>query len=1272
MSFVHLHLHTHYSFLQGLGDPEAFVVRAKELGMPALAITDTNNLHGAFEFYLLCKKKGIKPIIGVEVFICEQGQKYDARDAKVYSLILLAKNFNGYKNLIQLTTKAYLDGNVGSKAQIDFPLLEKYTADTIALSGDLTSELAQHVVSGKDNNFLLERITYYQKIFGKENYFLEIGEHPDRGSQGAYNQKLVELSKISGTPLVGTNDVHYARIDDAEAQDFLSCIGSGRRLDDPDRKTLIDGNYSLRPAEEMRELFAYAPEACENTLKIADMIDIEIPHGKPLLPVYKLGEKEEVRKRIYQEKYPNDFETLTDQEWLLRWTCFEWLNMRYDFTLTNDDIVECVHKEIKSEIPTLKELSPADLLELPKTWRNEKKEIIYTNFSEEKRAIFDRLEYELAVVHLMGFDGYFVIVADFIRWAREHDIPVGPGRGSAAGAIIAYLSGITNIDPLRYQLLFERFLNPARVSMPDIDIDFSDEGRGRVIEYVREKYGHDQVGQICTFGTLAARAAVKDVGRALGIPFAEMNQFAKLIPARPGITIEDAIKENPDLKRTIDSNPLHNKLITNAQKLEGTVRQLGVHACAVIIAPSPMTDFCPLQHPPKDDTAIVTQFSAYPLDGLGLLKMDFLGLRNLTIIDRALRIIENNHGVKIDINKLPMDDQKVFDVFAKGDTTGIFQFESAGMRRYLQELVPNTFEDIIVMVSLYRPGPMLYIPTYIKRKHWKEKVKYPHESLAQILQLTQGIAVYQEQIMQIVQAFAGFSLGEADILRRAMGKKIKELMDEQKGKFIEAATKLGHSEKLATYIFTDIIEPFAGYGFNKSHAACYSMIAYQTAYLKAYYPTEFLTALMVSDEDDTDRIVLEINEARSKNIQVLVPDVNESRRHFTYIDKSKIRFGLKAIKWVGDGPIDTILRGREEVWSYSSLEDFVKRTWSDVVNKKTLDALIKSWAMDTLGERGHMLANMERMASYLREVEHKTSTKQMDMFDLGGESNTGGGLILQDATPLSFEEKIREERNAIGMSISGDPLDGLKRYIEKKSLGLNKVQEFLKTLEEAITDEALIDSEVNDGGETITAEEKEVVDAPPVEEENNKKNKQDKPVVQVIGYVDNIRKIQTKKGDNMLIVMCSSTGWKFTVVVFPKFYDQIAPLIKSGEIILVKGKLNCKVEMKEISIEAEQVKRSTISDLRTAAQNEGVFGNSDLEYTENEEAKNVPGFKSIQEKYACIIWEKSITIKLTSKTSKADLLEIKSILEWFQEGEYHVWLDIDGGKIDTKKNIRIS
>lgn len=484
-------------------------------------------------------------------------------------------------------------------------------------------------------------------------------------------------------------------------------------------------------------------------------------------------------------------------------------------------------------------------------------------------------------------------------------------------------------------------------------------------------------------------------------------------------------------------------------------------------------------------------------------------------------------------------------------------------------------------------------------------------------------------------------------------------MDEQKGKFIEAAMKLWHTEKLATYIFTDIIEPFAGYGFNKSHAACYSMIAYQTAYLKAYYPTEFLTALMVSDEDDSDRIVLEINEARSKWIQVLVPDVNESRRHFTYIDKTKIRFGLKAIKGVGDGPIDTILRWRED-HNYATLEDFVKRTGSDVINKKTLDALIKSGAMDAMWERGHMLANMERMAGYLREVEHKTSTKQMDMFDLGSDVS-GGGLILQSGTPLSFEEKIREERNAIGMSISGDPLDGLKRYIEKKSLGLDKVAKFLSLLEESITEEVMVEDVVNDTGEILIEEKETETDGA---EEEIKKELKEKPIVQVIGYVDTVKKIQTKKWDNMLIATCSSTGWKFTVVVFPKMYDQLAHHIKIGDIILVKGRLNCKLEMREISIEADQVKRSSISDLRTAARNEGIFGDSDENMNDNKVV-----FQKLQEKYQYIMEDTVLTIKLSKNTPRETLIEIKQLLETYPAGDYHVWLDIWGTMIDTKHSI---
>jgi DNA polymerase III subunit alpha len=1270
--------------------------------MESLAITDTNNLHGAFEFYLLCKKKGIKPIIGVELFICEQGQTYQGKDAKVYSIVLLAKNLTGYKNLVQLVTHAYLDGNFWYQPRIDFPLLEKFSSDTIALSWDLMGELAQHVVSGKSNEFILQRIAYYEKIFWSDHYYLEISEHPDRGSQWAYNQRLLELSKLSWVPIVWTNDTHYSRPDLAEAQDFLSCIGSGRRIDDPDRRTLVDGNYSLRSAEEMNELFAYAPEACNNTLKIAEMIDIHIPHGEPLLPTYKLNEKEQVIQKRYFEMYPEDLSTLSDQEWLLRFTCFHGLKGRYNVALSESDIFSSVHKEIRWDLPNLKDLSPADLNELPKLWRDEKKEAFYATLSDKEKTIFDRLEYELTVVHLMGFDGYFVIVADFIWWARENSIPVWPGRWSAAGAIIAYLSWITNIDPLRYQLLFERFLNPARISMPDIDIDFSDEGRGRVIDYVREKYGHDQVGQICTFGTLAARAAVKDVGKALGLPFSEMNMFSKMIPARPGITIADAIKENNDLQKVIQESPIHAKLISNAQKLEWTIRQLGVHACAVIIAPSPITDFCPLQHPPKDSQGIVTQFSAYPLDSMGLLKMDFLWLRNLTIIDRALRIIENNHGVRIDIDTLNMEDQKVFDVFTKWDTTWVFQFESAGMRRYLQELEPNTFEDIIVMVSLYRPGPLQYIPTYIRRKHGKEKVKFPHSSLEQILKLTQGIAVYQEQIMQIVQAFAGFSLGEADILRRAMGKKIKELMDEQKGKFIEAAVKQGHSEKLATYIFTDIIEPFAGYGFNKSHAACYSMIAYQTAYLKAYYPTEFLTALMVSDEDDTDRIVLEINEARSKNIQVLVPDVNESRKHFTYISKDNIRFGLKAVKGVWDGPVETILRWRE-TGRYVSLEDFITRTGGDVINKKTLEALIKSWAMDGFWERGQMLGNVEKMSLFLKEIEHKTTTKQMDMFSLDGASPDHSWLILEVCDPMTFENRIKEEKSVIGMSISGNPLDGLDRYITKKSIGLNYVKEFLDELNEIDTEDPTMAEEIWEiSTDTIVSSESvessaETSDIPP------KKDQKQKPIVQIIGYVDSIRKIQTKKGDNMLIVACSAIDWKFTTVVFPKFYSAVAHHIVEWEIICVKGKLSLKPEMREISLEAEQVKRASISQLREAAKMEWLFWeektmaektiseattnkketqktssseeisgeiNNTCEMSLNCEDDTVSTlFPALDSWFVCTIEGDDLTIKLSKETSREVLLEIKNILESFSVGKYHVWLDIGGQKIDTKKNI---
>ena len=594
--------------------------------------------------------------------------------------------------------------------------------------------------------------------------------------------------------------------------------------------------------------------------------------------------------------------------------------------------------------------------------------------------------------------------------------------------------------------------------MPDIDVDFSDEGREEVFHYVQKKYGDDHVAQICTFGTMAARAAVKDVGKALGIPFTEMNDLAKLIPSKPGTKLKDALEHGMEFKQAYEREPRYRKVIDHAVRLEGSVRQLGVHACAVIIAPRPMTEYCALQHPPKDNTAIVTQLSQYPIEELGLLKMDFLGLRNLTILDRCLRIVREVHGREIDLLRIDYEDQKVFKIFAEGDTTGVFQFESRGMRKYLQELQPNAFEDIIVMVSLYRPGPLLYIPTYIARKHGREKVSYPHKSLENILKATQGIAVYQEQIMQLVQAFAGFSLGEADILRRAIGKKKVDLLMEQKEKFIKAADSQGHPEKLARYIFEEIIEPFAGYGFNKSHAACYSMISYQTAYMKAYYPTEFMTALMVSDEDDMERITLEIDECKRKKINILPPDVNESKKHFTYIDAHTIRFGLKAIKGLGDGAIRRIIEGREE-HHYDHILDLVSYTGSEVVNKKSLEALIMSGALDSLGERASLLASTTAITAYLKEHEKKSSACQIGLFDMGGEAHASHDFALAKATPMSYEEKIKGEKAIIGYSVSGHALDGLGRYVRSKTLGMEYIRAYQKLQKER--HDQIIDEELH-------------------------------------------------------------------------------------------------------------------------------------------------------------------------------------------------------------------
>lgn len=1204
MTFVHLHNHTHYSFLQGLGTPKKLVARAKELGMRAVAITDAGNLYGAFEFYKYAKEAGIQPIIGVECTIASKGKSNRDKDNSNYQIVLLAKNINGYRNLIQMVSESYLNGFY-FKPRIDFDLLKQYGGDLLALSGNHFGEIAQHVTTGKSTEFVLERIQFYQELFGKENFYLEIIEHPDRGAQTKINDTLVKISREFHIPLVATNDAYYLTPEDNEAQDLLSCIGDGRSIEDPDRATLIEGNYSLRSPEEMAEIFAHVPEAVKNTVKIAESIDLHIEYGKTLIPAFELDADVQLEYEDYLKHLPEGTQTLHAEEWNLRRICYRGLNHRYQFDISEEVITEFVHKQmVPAPEKKLSDMSLDELIERSLAYQTPAKKALIATWDTRKQERINRLEYELTVVDLMGFNGYFNIVSDFINWAKDHGIPVGPGRGSAAGAILAYVSGITDIDPLPYGLLFERFLNPARISMPDIDVDFADEDRDQVLEYVRNKYGADRVAQICTFGTMAARAAVKDAGKALGIPFAEMNLLASYIPSRPGTKLIDALQESIEFKQAYDTDTRYKKVIDQALKLEGSVRQLGVHACAVIIAPEPITNYCALQHPPKDTTTTVTQLSQYPLEELGLLKMDFLGLRNLTIMKRCLKIVKENNGVEVDLLTLDMTDAKVFKVFADGDTTGVFQFESAGMRKYLRELKPNTFEDIIVMVSLYRPGPMAYIPTYIARKYGKENVSYPHPSLETILRPTQGIAVYQEQIMQLVQAFAGFSLGEADILRRAIGKKKIDLLMEQKEKFIKAANTQGHSTDLAKYIFEDIIEPFAGYGFNKSHAACYALISYQTAYLKAYYPAEFMTALMVSDEDDMERITMEIDECTSKNIEILPPDINESRKHFTFIDKQNIRFGLKAIKGLGDGPIETIQKGRQQK-PYGSLLDLMGQTGGDVINKKSLEALILSGALDRFGERGSLLKSIGTMTSYTKELEGKKASSQIGLFDMGGEDNSFAHLqfSLEKSPVMSYEEKITGEKLSIGYSVSGHGLDGLGPFIERRTIGKETAQQFLKDFELAELTRTVVaapesgenPSDAEDGGDTpmpvAEIAKKPATPLPPADDVEKPKSKEKEKLTRVryIGYIQSVRKIQTKTGKLMCVALCDGIHFRFSIVVFPKDYEALGNLLQDNLIAVVEGNLKCNEENGEISIIAQTVKTFTITTLRAQAQEMNLF-----------------------------------------------------------------------------------
>jgi len=1054
MSFVHLHNHTHYSLLDGLTQLDELINRAKSEGSPAVAITDHGTMYGVIEFYQKCKKAGIKPIIGVETYLAPKSRfdKLNRLDAKNYHLILLAKNEIGYKNLIKLISAAHLEGFY-YKPRIDWELLQKYHEGIIASTACLGGEIAQYILAA-DLEGAKKRILEYNELFGQDNFYLEIMDHPELAGQERVNQALIAFSKELNIPLVATNDVHYLKKEDAEAQDILLCLQNKKKIQDTDRMSMIGhGDYSMRSNAEMIEAFKDTPEAVANTLKIAEMCNLEIELGQVQLPYFDVPEG-------------------YDGNSYLKHQCEIGLKLRY---------------------PNL------DLT------------------SDEAKKILDRMNFELSVVEKMGWPDYFLIVADFVNWAKDNGIVVGPGRGSAAGSLVCYLTGITNLDPLKYDLLFERFLNPDRISMPDIDMDFSDVRRNDVLNYVANKYGEDHVSQIITFGTMAARAAVRDVGRVLDYPYDFCDSLAKDIPMFTKLA--EAIKTVPELKEKYAKDPQAKRVLDYALRLEGVARHSSTHACGVLITKNPLTDYTPIQYASSSDKTIVSQYSAHPIEDLGLLKMDFLGLKNLTIIEAALKIIKNTRGLKINIDEIPMDDKAAYELFKRGETTGVFQFESSGMKRYLRDLKPTEFEDIIAMVALYRPGPMEWIPDYISGKHGEKKVVYLHPKLEPILAKTYGVAIYQEQVMQIARDLAGFSMGQADVLRKAMGKKIVSLLAEQKEKFVDGCVKNGIYKELAEKVFS-FIEPFAGYGFNRSHAACYALIGYQTAYLKAHWPVEFMAALLTADQHDTDRIAIEIEECRNMGIKIMAPDVNESFDSFTVVTRGTaehkavtegekvdtIRFGLNAVKNIGEHIVSVIINERKAGGPYIDLFNFLERITDRDLNKKSLESLIKCGALEKWGERGSLLANCEKLLILNKEIAKNKESRQSSLFSGLIETSYQPKLTLEEVEPTPQAEKLAWEKELLGLYISEHPFNIYKKYLDGYAV-------------------TLVDLHRHKGADSVIT----------------------------AGIIGSIKKIITKKNESMLFVKIEDAVSSVELLIFPKLLKETLAIWQPGKAIICEG-----------------------------------------------------------------------------------------------------------------------
>ena len=1054
--FTHLHVHTHYSLLDGLPKIDDILDHVKSLGMDSVAITDHGVLYGAVEFYKKAKAKGIKPIIGVEVYVAfeKMDQKRAGVDGKRYHLVLLAKNEEGYKNLVKLVTKAHLEGFY-YKPRIDEDLLAQHSKGLIGLSACIQGKIPRLLISNRPDE-AEATARRYKEIFEKDSFYLELQNHPNIPEQAKANQALIALAKKLDLPLVATNDCHYLRPEDAEAQDVLMLINTGADANDTERLSMIKEDFSMKPAKKMIEDFKDVPEAIENTQKIVDMCNFEFVLGKIKLPSFPVPDG-------------------------------------------------------KADYDYLRELCEKGF---------ERKKL------ERNTQTIERMEYELAVIKQTGFSSYFLIVQDFVNWAKDNRIVVGPGRGSAGGSLIAYLLNITNVNPLDYDLLFQRFLNPERISMPDIDLDFADRRRDEVIKYVSEKYGKNHVAQIITFGTMAARAALRDVGRALGYEYSICDKIAKMVPL--GFDLKDTLEKITEFSDAYQNDPKIGRLVDLAKKLEGCARHASTHACGVVISKDPLDDVIPLQYPSQEDQNIITQYEMHSIEDMGILKMDFLGLKNLTIIEDTLAKIYAIHNEKIDLEKIPAGDEKTYKLLQKADCIGVFQLESDGMRRYLKELKPTEFEDIITMVALYRPGPMALIPDYIAGKHGKKEVVYLHPRLEPILKNTYSIPLYQEQIMRIAQDLAGFSLSEADTLRKAIGKKIKELLMAQKQKFIDGCKKNDISEKTADKIW-HWIEPFASYSFNRSHAAAYALISYQTAYLKAHYPLEFMSSLLTSERADIERIGFLMQACKTMKVDVLPPDINESYRYFSVNAKEgKIRFGLTAVKNVGENVVEMVVDERKANGPYLSIENFMSRVPQKVLNKKSLESLIKAGAFDQFEDRKKLLNNLDFLLEYSRDSQKNKTNGQKSLFDLGGKSNGKlAALKLKDSEMAKKTEKLTWEKELLGLYISGHPLDAIN---------------FQTRFWQKIT----CTNEINNSlaGRSI----------------------------HMCGTVSTIKKIITKSGRPMLFVSLEDKAGRVEIVTFPSILEKNPQAFVENKILMVSGRVDFKDGMPKVICEtAEEI-----------------------------------------------------------------------------------------------------